>query len=150
MKLTNVNRRWDSYPPLLTSIPGYQYGDCMNATNSSTPARGYLYDWAGAIQKAGAYFGSSSDVGCSGVGSGTSGTNPGACQGICPEGWHIPTGDYSNGEYQALHTAIGGCVTTNDDCWDASSAWEGVYGGYYSPNGALYDQGSCAYYGSST
>jgi uncharacterized protein (TIGR02145 family) len=134
----------------LTSISGYIYGDCMNATNGSTPSnRGYLYDWAAAIQKAGAYYGSSSNVGCSGTATGTSGTAPGACRGICPEGWHIPTGN-STGEFQALHTAIGGCSTSNDDCWDAASAFEGVLGGNCNSGGSLGNQGSGGGYWRST
>jgi uncharacterized protein (TIGR02145 family) len=109
----------------LTSIPGYLYGDCRN---NPQPGAGYLYDWAAAIQKAGAYWGNTSDVGCSGTSSGTSGTNPGACRGICPDGWHIPTGGYS-GEFQALvNTRFRDCPYSNDDCWDAASPWEGVYG----------------------
>jgi uncharacterized protein (TIGR02145 family) len=128
---------------------GTYYGDCTAATNTDTPAaRGYLYDWAATINKGSAYYGSSSDVGCSGTVTGTFGTAPGACQGICPNGWHIPTGNTS-GEYQALHTA-GGCATNNDDCWDANSAWEGVLSGACSNTGAFYDQGSGAYYWTST
>jgi uncharacterized protein (TIGR02145 family) len=136
----------------LTSLGGYIYGDCMNGKVESTPSnRGYLYDWAGgAIQKAGAYSGSTLTVGCSGTASGTSGTAPGACRGICPEGWHIPTGGSDGGEFQALHNAIGGCVTTNDDCWNAASAWEGVYGGYCYHNAWLFYQGSIGFYWSST
>jgi uncharacterized protein (TIGR02145 family) len=129
---------------------GTYYGDCTAATNTSTPAnRGYLYDWAAAINKAGAYYGSSSNVGCSGTVPGTAGTAPGACQGICPAGWHIPTGA-SAGEFNALHNAIGGCLTSNDDCWDTNSAWEGVLGGNCDQSGSLKYQGSYAFYSSST
>jgi uncharacterized protein (TIGR02145 family) len=127
----------------LTSISGYVYGDCMNAKNGSTPSnRGYLYDWAAVIQKAGAYYGGP-NMGCSGTG-----LSANACQGICPAGWHIPTGT-SSGEYQALHNAIGGCATNNDNCWDAASTWEGVLGGYCLSNGTLGGQGDYAYYWSS-
>jgi uncharacterized protein (TIGR02145 family) len=132
------------------SSTGTYYGDCTAATNTSTPSnRGYLYDWAAAINRSGAYYGSSSDVGCSGTATGTSGTAPGACQGICPVGWHIPTGN-SSGEYQALHNAIGDCSTSNDDCWDASSAWEGVLGGGCNSTGSLTNQSHSADYWSST
>jgi uncharacterized protein (TIGR02145 family) len=128
---------------------GTYYGDCTAATSTATPAnRGYLYDWAAAIQKSGAYSGSSSDVGCSGTASGISGTVPGACRGICPEGWHIPTGG-SSGEFQVLHT-IGNCSTSNDDCWNAASAWEGVLGGFCFSNGSLANQGYNYNYWSST
>jgi uncharacterized protein (TIGR02145 family) len=90
-------------------------------------------------------------VGCSGTATGETGTNPNACQGICPVGWHIPTGG-SDGEYQALHdtmTIANSC--SSYDCWNASSAWEGVFGGYCpsggSPNGG---GGDNANYWSST
>ncbi|MDR0613594.1 MAG: hypothetical protein LBG45_09010 [Dysgonamonadaceae bacterium] len=130
----------------ITSLTDTYYGDCRNTTQSGA---GYLYDWAGAIQKSGAYYGSSSNVGCSGVAAGVDGTNPGACRGICPVGWHLPTGA-SAGEFQALHSAIGGCSTSNGDCWDSSSAWEGVLGGYCTSSGGLYSLGSNANYWSST
>jgi uncharacterized protein (TIGR02145 family) len=131
----------------LTGISGYIYGDCRNNTQ---PGAGYLYDWAGALQKAGAFYGSWINVGCSGTSPGTGGTNPGACRGICPSGWHIPTGN-SDGEFNDLHHAAGrGCSIDNDDCWDANSYWEGVYGGYSYSDGALSAQGSYALYWSST
>jgi uncharacterized protein (TIGR02145 family) len=130
---------------LSTVFTGY-YGDCMNVTNKSTPdARGYLYDWAAAVNKVGAYYGSNSYQGCSGT---TTAAN--ACQGICPVGWHVPTGGIS-GEFYDLHTNYGrGCRTNNDDCWDNSSDWQGVYGGYFSYGNNLYQQGEVAHYWSST
>jgi uncharacterized protein (TIGR02145 family) len=128
------------------SSTGTYYGNCRNNTQTGA---GYLYDWAAAINKPGAYYGSKTNVGCSGTATGENGTNPGACQGICPAGWHIPTGG-SAGEYQALHNAIGNCTTDNDNCWDASSAWEGVLGGLCSDQGVLNSQGSYARYWSST
>jgi uncharacterized protein (TIGR02145 family) len=112
------------------------YGDCTNIRNSSTPAnRGYLYDWAAALNKSGAYSGSSSIVGCSGTGSGATGTNPGACQGICPIGWHIPTGN-TNGEFSDAYTKFRnayGCAAYG--CWGPSSQWEGESGGLLNCNG---------------
>jgi uncharacterized protein (TIGR02145 family) len=130
----------------LTSISGYIYGDCRS---NAQPGAGYLYDWAAAIQKAGAYYGTSSDPGCTGTASGTGDKAPGACQGICPVGWHIPTAT-SSGEYQTLHNAIGDCSTGNDDCWDGGSAWEGVLGGRCDSGGSLDGQGDYADYWSST
>jgi uncharacterized protein (TIGR02145 family) len=136
----------------LTSISGYIYGDCMNKWNaSSTPnARGYLYDWAATIQKADAYYGSGSNVGCSGTVTGIVSPAPGACQGICPKGWHVPTGN-TTGEFYALHNVSGrGCSTGSDKCWNASSDWEGVLGGYCGSGGGLTSQGSSAHYWTST
>jgi uncharacterized protein (TIGR02145 family) len=126
---------------------GMYYGDCRDNIFSGAGA-GYLYDWAATINKSGAYVGSTLTVGCSGTASGTSGTAPGACQGICPVGWHIPTGSVA-GEFQALHDAIGGCSLSNDDCWNAASAWEGVKGGRCD-NSGFNMQGGIGYYWSST
>jgi uncharacterized protein (TIGR02145 family) len=125
---------------------GTYYGDCTTLTNGGTPpARGYLYDWAAAINKAEAYYGTTTNPGCSGTGSSAN-----ACQGICPAGWHIPTG-YNDGEFYDLHYNYGrNCATNNDDCWDASSTWEGVLGGYCTNSGSLGGQGGSAYYWSST
>jgi uncharacterized protein (TIGR02145 family) len=130
----------------LTSISGYKYGDCRNNTQARA---GYLYDWAAAIQKAGAYRGSSTDVGCSGTDGGISGTNPGACRGICPEGWHIPTGG-SAGEFLKLHDAREDCSLSHDNCWDASSQWEGVLGGACYPDGSMIFQNAKGHMYSST
>jgi uncharacterized protein (TIGR02145 family) len=123
----------DQMGKVTTLSSGTYYGDCRNSVVSGG---GYYYDWAATINKSGAYAGSSSNVGCSGTASGLSGTAPAVCQGICPEGWHIPTGT-SIGEYMALHTAIGNCSTNNDDCWDANSAWEGVISGRSESNGSI-------------
>ncbi|MDR3181181.1 MAG: hypothetical protein LBT61_04550, partial [Prevotellaceae bacterium] len=88
------------------------YGDCTNVKTSLTPSnRGYMYDWAAAINKPGAYRGSNADVGCTGTGS-----TANACQGICPEGWRVPTGD-ANGDYQFLINAYPACTTASSSCW---------------------------------
>jgi uncharacterized protein (TIGR02145 family) len=109
-----------------------------------------LYDWAAAIQKAGAFVNSTSDVGCSGKAAGTLSTAPGACRGICPDGWHIPTGNTS-GEFQDLHNKIGGCSTSNYNCWYAASSWEGNLGGWtYHTTQVLDEQGTTGRYWTST
>jgi uncharacterized protein (TIGR02145 family) len=69
---------------------GTYYGDCRNSSVGAT--NGYYYDWAAAVNAAGAYQGSSAYYGCSGTASGTTPPAPAACRGICPEGWHVPTG----------------------------------------------------------
>ncbi|MDR3184951.1 MAG: hypothetical protein LBT49_06050 [Prevotellaceae bacterium] len=126
----------------LTSIPGYPYGDCRNNVKS---AAGFLYDWAAAIQKSGAYYNSKSNVGCSGTGASAN-----ACRGICPAGWHIPTGNTS-GEFYVLHNAPGRlCYIGNDKCWNNKSPWEGVLGNSLLYDGPQYSQGYYAYYWSST
>jgi uncharacterized protein (TIGR02145 family) len=123
---------------------GTYYGDCRTNTLSGA---GYFYDWAAAINKADAYRGSSSDVGCSGTGSGTLGTNPGACRGICPVGWHLPT----NGEFTAAHSSFQSAYNcTNAACWNASSQWEGMMGGRCDVNGSISYHGSQARWWSSS
>jgi uncharacterized protein (TIGR02145 family) len=122
-------------------------GHCRSTTYTDA---GFLYNWPAAMQSTKAYYGSTVTVGCSGTVTGTSGTAPSVCQGICPEGWHIPTGK-STGEFYDLHYNYNrGCVTTNGDCWNAFSDWEGVLGGYCSFNGTPANQGSLAAYWSST
>jgi uncharacterized protein (TIGR02145 family) len=139
---------------------GYWYNDNSEAATTHTPTvydgyvghcratsqanAGYLYNWPAAMQNVNAYYGSTDDsfqcIGTSGSG----------CQGICPDGWHIPTGA-PDGEFQALHNAPGrNCSTSNDNCWNANSDWEGVYGGSCNLSGVLSNQGGVANYWSST
>jgi uncharacterized protein (TIGR02145 family) len=111
------------------------FGDCMNARNNNTPAdRGYLYNWAAAVQDAGAYPGGSY-TGCTGNGS--------ACKGLCPVNFHVPTKDEFFG-------ANGDFLGSSDGRWNASSKWQGVLGGWCNNAGALSNQGNSAYYWSST
>jgi uncharacterized protein (TIGR02145 family) len=122
-------------------------GHCRSTTYMDA---GFLYNWPATMQNTKAYYGSTFTVGCSGTATGTTGTAPGVCQGICPVGWHIPTGA-SAGEYQALHNAMelyDNC--SGGKCWNASSQWEGVLVGYCYGNGTLNEQGRLANYWSST
>jgi uncharacterized protein (TIGR02145 family) len=108
------------------------YGDCTNVKISSTPpARGYLYNWAAAINKADAYPNSSSNVGCSGTMTGTAGTAPGACQGICPAGWHVPTKQEADDAHSKFSASYG---CSNDACWLTAATWEGVRSGHFDGN----------------
>jgi uncharacterized protein (TIGR02145 family) len=129
----------------LSSVFTGYYGDCTAATNINTPpTRGYLYDWAAVVNASGAYY-SGTYTGCSGTS-----TAANACQGICPVGWHVPTGN-TDGEFYDLHTNYGrGCVTNNDNCWDAGSDWEGLLGGGCWSDGGLNVQGIDGGYWSST
>jgi uncharacterized protein (TIGR02145 family) len=112
------------------------YGDCTNVKASFTPTnRGYLYDWAAAINKSGAYHGASSKVGCSGTGSSAN-----ACQGICPNGWHLPSAD-ANGEFQTLSKADGFCASAST-CWLDGSFFEGVAAGLLDHDGSWYGTAS--------
>jgi hypothetical protein len=78
----------DQWGKITSLTDATYYGDCRNNTYSNTS---YLYDWAAAVQKPGAYYGGE-------------GTCPGVCQGICPEGWHLPTGG-GGGEFVAIASA---------------------------------------------
>jgi uncharacterized protein (TIGR02145 family) len=125
---------------------GEYYGDCTAATSTNTPSmRGYLYDWAAAINKPAAYLGSPSDVGCAGTVSITSTTGPSACQGICPAGWHVPTGG-TGGEYAAL-------VTYSEyqyyAWWVALDGFDAILGGR-AANDHLFYQCTDAHYFTST
>jgi uncharacterized protein (TIGR02145 family) len=109
-----------------STFPQY-YGDCSNIRETSTPVdRGYFYDWAAVMNKSGAYTGSTSAVGCTGTGNSAN-----ICQGICPVGWHVPTGD-ADGEYRALDAAIADpnrCTTPS--C--SYSLFEAEAGGWLTP-----------------
>jgi uncharacterized protein (TIGR02145 family) len=134
-----------------TVAPGY-VGHCTAATNSDTPPkRGYLYNWPAVMNSRYAYFSSTvTGFQCTGVGGGTGSPNPAACRGICPEGWHIPTGG-DNGEFHALHNAlVSANKCSSDGCWNASSQWEGVLGGGCNADGLISNQDSNADYWSST
>jgi uncharacterized protein (TIGR02145 family) len=111
------------------------YGDCTNMRDDSTPiSRGYLYDWAAVLNKSGAYYGSNLNVGCSGTSSGTVSPNPSSCQGICPNGWHVPTGG-SGSELYALCAAMGCGASYVCSCLIDPSTFEGVLGGAYEIGG---------------
>ena len=126
------------------NVAGF-FGNCTSATNTSTPAgRGYLYDWMFVMQNPEARYNSSWDPGCT--------NNPGtkaACRGICPEGWHVPTGNQTTGEFTLLNKAVNSGSTTNPSGLLNTSTFNGVYGGN-AYSGSLYNQGSLAYYWSSS
>jgi uncharacterized protein (TIGR02145 family) len=107
------------------------YGDCTNVRNSNTPAeRGYLYDWPAALQ---------SRNGCSGRGE-----NANSCRGICPVGFHIPTGEeysYANSSFVAFYRCDPPCA------W---LSWAYVKTGYASPAGTLNSTGVTGEYWTSS
>jgi uncharacterized protein (TIGR02145 family) len=149
-KLNSFNSTGTNTTGKVTSLSGTWYGNCTAATNTSTPAaRGYLYDWAAAINKAGAFYGSTITVGCSGVGAGTVSPAPGACQGICPDGWHIPTGS-AQGEGQRLQNLTFGCADDAFCCCDGIPEWSITFGGGCDNVGTLTAQGTFAEYWTST
>lgn len=118
------------------------YGDCMNKKDANTPAkRGYLYDWMAVMQNPEGYH-KSTYIGCQEK-------NGSAFQGLCPEGWHVPTGN-NTGELFALNTAENGGSTTNSAGMLAPAPFSAVYSGYCKTGGSLLGQGGNVSYWSST
>jgi uncharacterized protein (TIGR02145 family) len=117
--------------------PGY-YGDCCS---NSYANGGYFYDWAAAINKSQAYYNANANVGCSGTGTAASG-----CQGICPNGWHVPTKE----EFDRADAKFNEIYKCGINCWTPTSQWESVYGGYVSTSGSVSQQGTSAAYWTST
>jgi uncharacterized protein (TIGR02145 family) len=123
-------------------------GHCRSTTYIDA---GFLYNWPAAMQSTKTYYGGSYR-GCSGTVTGTSDKAPSTCQGICPKGWHVPTGN-TDGEYLTLHNAMESYTDfecSGVACWNASSQWEGVLGGHCTYDGTPNGQGSYANYWSST
>jgi uncharacterized protein (TIGR02145 family) len=132
-----------------TVAPGY-VGHCRANTVSGA---GYYYNWPATMNNTKAYYGSTnSSFECTGTGSGTSGQNPGACKGICPEGWHIPTGN-TNGEFYTLHNAlVSYSKCSNQNCWLSPAMPEIVKegGGYLFPEGDVCCSNGYMYYTSTS
>jgi uncharacterized protein (TIGR02145 family) len=110
-----------------TVAPGY-VGHCRN---SSVTGAGYFYNWPAIMNNSMAYYGSSDkSFACSGIG-----PQNNACKGICPTGWHVPTG-MDAGEYYALHTAMSEYWScSGDDCWSTTSHWATALGGWCESSG---------------
>ena len=131
-----------------TFATGY-YGHCRaipgtytdNYYNDARAYNNYLYDWVAAMQSTLAYSGSSTSF-------------AGTQQGICPSGWHIPTGGYSSSaECWSLYNAYDGNDASFLDATKANFTLSGyVYAlnGDSSSNGTLGIQGEDGLYWSST
>ncbi len=114
------------------------YGDCRNDPGYAT----YLYNWQAAMQNSTAYYN-------------TTYTGPTInVQGLCPQGWHLPTGG-PTGEQVALDQAIGGTGANHQTSGNAFTFWRpggnflGTYAGYCDASGGLRDQGTNGNYWSS-
>ncbi|MDR0737672.1 MAG: hypothetical protein LBF39_01205 [Prevotellaceae bacterium] len=114
---------------------GY-YGDCLKNTNGD-----YLYDWAATLNQSKAHHGGSYR-GCTGVGA--SANN---CQGICPDGWHVPT---SNEFDQANNIFKGAYNCKNADCWNLTKNWEASFAGLATATGKVNNIGTQGQYWSSS
>ena len=116
------------------------FGDCRDprvggsapCTAGSTTC-GYYYNWQAAMQHASAYYNTTYTGFTTNV------------QGLCPEGWSLPTnaGDYS---FAVLHE-IAGLPATG--FWQGSN-WKGPFSGGCGPTGTLYYQGGRGYWWSSS
>ena len=103
---------------------GY-YGVCMIATASNA----YLYNWQAAVQNSNAYQGNNYQPSVPN-------------QGICPTGWHVPSGGDS-GETMALARAVNGGAALTDvnssgyhqvdgalwQFWKSGGSWNGTFAG---------------------
>jgi len=125
------NRIWPS---------GGYYGVCRPA--SSDPADGNLYNWQAAMNDAGAFYNNTgSDSNPSGN---TNDTTMRQWQGICPPGWHLPSGG-PKGEFRELSAAL--CNRASN--FNSGGVFEGVMCGYGSGS-SLQSSGSSGWYWSST
>ena len=107
-----------------------------------TDAESTYYNWPAVMNNSKAYYASSDNsFQCTGIGTSTS-----ACQGICPTGWHVPTGK-TDGEFYTLHTALASYAQcTNQKCWLNPAMPEVVAGGYVEPNGSMWCTGGYKYW----
>jgi uncharacterized protein (TIGR02145 family) len=127
-----------------TVYTGY-VGHCRSSTYTNT---GFLYTWPAAMQNTAAhYLSSTNSFQCTGQAGGTVLPAPGGCQGICPAGWHVPTGADA-GEFAALFNATSDCPVAA--CAYANDIWEGAFGGWAIDSGGLGYVGEYGLYWSST
>ena len=131
----------------------YCFGD--NEVNCAVTGR--LYTWAAAIDSVALANDADNPQTC---GYGKTCTLPTVVQGVCPEGWHLPSYD----EWETLFTAVGGSskagmALKSQTGWKSQTgdaADRDAYGfsalpaGYRFSNGNFYDAGSLAYFWSAS
>ncbi len=113
-----------------------------NNANSESETYGALYTWAAAMN-----------------GSTASEQNPSGVQGICPDGWHIPSAD----EWWTLINTLGGkniaggkLKEVGTDHWNINegatneSGFTALPGGYRGENGSFYTIGNFGYWWSTS
>ena len=108
---------------------------CYENEPDSCVKYGRLYTWAAAIDSVRLYREHSIDCGY-----GKTCTLPAKVQGVCPDGWHLPT--YT--EWQALFTAVGGQsnarkVLKSQTGWYSNGSGTDAYGFSALPAGHRYD-----------
>lgn len=94
------------------------YGVCIP---SPVADGGYLYNWQAALQT---HYAHNSVGNPSGN---VNGNSPNQYKGICPTGWHLPSGG-SGGEFQRLYAALGNTFSKIYP-GNTSDGWRGVLGG---------------------
>ncbi len=123
-------------------VRGNNYGVCMPAS-SNIAKDGYLYNWQAAMNHPGAFHNNTA-ANQNPAGNVWNTNNPTQWQGICPDGWHLPSAGGKSELYKLLNAL----------CWSGSDfgpagAFEGVLGGY--ANGStVSNAGSEGRYWSST
>jgi len=108
------------------------YGDCLDprvggsapCTAGSTTC-GYYYNWQAAMQHSTAYYNTTYTGPITNV------------QGLCPEGWRLPTGN-TGGDFDVLHLVAGSPTT---GFWQGGN-WKGPFSGYCTSAGTIVYQGS--------
>jgi len=107
---------------VINQIASGYYGVCRVSPVSKA---GYLYNWQAAMNHAEAHYNTS--VNPSGN---INGNNSHQWQGICPPGWHLPSGG-NTGEFQKLYTALCNNCT---NIYPGIGNFEGILGGFASGN----------------
>ena len=146
---TETSYNNDNSEGATTVTPTVATGYVGHCRTSGVSGAGYMYNFPAIMNNTMAYQGTTKeDFGCSGTGSGNVHPNPAACQGLCPSGWHIPTGN-TNGEYYDANTKfIAYTQCSNSACWDASSMFEGTANGWIVENGTPSAPASTHYWSS--
>jgi uncharacterized protein (TIGR02145 family) len=119
-----------------------------------------MYNWQAALQLASAYYNTSVSYP-----SGTPSTTD-YLQGICPKGWHLPSGGTTAtaSEFFKLDTAVGGTGANGQNGTNYTAFWKptatttvtttdpfkGLYLGHVTHNGSVYLQGSVGYWWSAS
>ncbi|MCM1030885.1 MAG: SUMF1/EgtB/PvdO family nonheme iron enzyme, partial [Oscillibacter sp.] len=99
---------------------GY-YGVCFPNSRGT-----HLYNWQGAVNHANAKWGGGYPTG------NKTSSSPTQWQGICPPGWHLPSGG-TNGEYQKLYNSLCNNVT---NIYPGIDIFEGILNGYINDSGS--------------
>jgi uncharacterized protein (TIGR02145 family) len=118
------------------------FGDCRNNPQSGA---GYLYDWAAAVNHSQSFY-TGSYGGCTGTASGTSNAAPAACQGICPDNWHLQTYAEFLDSNTAIYNAFGGWLATG---FGIDKPWERVPGVMCDPAGNIISNDATWFWSSS-